>query len=175
MKRASNEVFSVLFRWMLYFIAFIILLWALKGRYFLRIFIILVFGFMYAFDKIVSKVKDELFWISSSFMSEERYGEYKDESSFYDFMRLSLEMGKIKKGMTVDAIKEFIEKEDKKNSEDGVKTTHAKYYQDKICWVYFSDEDERNAKIPIDGYGYGIPTPRITLKFIDRKLFSWKV
>ena len=147
----------------------LILMWIFNIKNILFFFIVSAAELFYYF--VIYHIGTELFWLSKSVMDDKDKKRYKAEGSFYQVISSCLEKQVIKRGTTVDEIKDLLSKKDMWYL--GIEPVHLNYFEG-LCLLHNLDNvSKKDVKIMLRGYGYRIPTPKLTLWIKNRKLVSF--
>ena len=120
------------------------------------------------FELIITRIYLEISWVSQALMDPEYLCRIKTESNLYKYISHHV-MNRLQYGMTFNDILRLAEKDNQEiwKSPDmfleGLKVIDLCYFQ----------ESEKFVKIIIRGFGDGIPTPKLVLKFRNNKLIYW--
>jgi len=113
-----------------------------------------------------SDLEKELSWMSEAMMDNSTLEEIKHQRVVYKFIQNLIYDKKIKRGMSVYEFRQMLkEYENAVLIDDKLNST--------IKWL-INKEDNLPNRLSFNGYGYGIPTPKLVLKIKGGKLIGWK-
>ncbi len=102
---------------------------------------------------------EDLKWISASLINEEKYKQVREEAGRYAFIVENIEMGNIRKNMTIEELKKVFGAFKNGTIQLGLYLGEGK--AEKVKKVYFF------------GYGLSFPSPQLTLFLKRDKLIRW--
>ena len=100
--------------------------------------------------------KNDLVWMNEALINQEVLKQRKDSANRYKSVINGIVHGVIKQGMSIEAIISTL------------KDTLPSFYLGEV-------ESNKRVKAAFYGYGEGLPTPILTLKFRDGKLIDYKL